>query len=79
MLYNYICRQTLLPEDTEKVVEKTSETKFKFGDGEALVSLKSVVITAQIGNSEITIHTNVTSNKLPLYLVLPLSQTMQIF
>ena len=64
MLYNYICRQTLLPEDTEKVVEKRIETKFKFGDGEALVSLKS----AQRGNSEITIHTNVTSNELPLFL-----------
>ena len=64
MLYNYICRQTLLPEDTEKVVEKRIETKFKFRDGEALVSLKS----AQRGNSEITIHTNVTSNELPLFL-----------
>ena len=51
-LDNYL--ETLL-QDSEKVVEKRSETKFKFGDGEPVGSLKSVIILAQIGNSKITI------------------------
>ena len=65
-LDNYL--ETLSPEDKEKVVEKQSETKFKFGDGETADSLKSVIIPAQIGNSVIMIQTDVTSNELPLLL-----------
>ena len=44
------------------------ETKFKFGDGETVGSLKSVIIPAQIGNSEIMIQTDVISSELPLLL-----------
>ena len=65
-LDNYL--ETLSPEDKEKVVEKQSEMKFKFGDGETADSLKSVIIPAQIGNSVIMIQTDVTSNELPLLL-----------
>ena len=65
-LDNYL--ETLSPENKEKVVEKQSETKFKFGDGETADSLKSVIIPAQIGNSVIMIQTDVTSNELPLLL-----------
>ena len=60
--------ETLSPEDKEKVVEKRSETKFRFGDGETVGSLKSVIIPVQIGNSEIMIQTDVISNELPLLL-----------
>ena len=60
--------ENLSPDDEEKVVEKRSETKFKFGDGETDDSLKSVIIPAQIDNGEIMIQTDVISNELPLLL-----------
>ena len=50
-LDNYL--ETLSPEDREKEVEKQSETKFKFGDGETVGSLNSIIILAQVGSSEI--------------------------
>ena len=51
-----------------KVVEKQSKTKFKFGDGETVGSLKSVIILAQIGNSEIMIRTDNINNEFTLLL-----------
>ena len=60
--------ENLSPDDKEMVVEKRSETKFKFGDGETDDSLKSVIIPAQIDNGEIMIQTDVISNELPLLL-----------
>ena len=65
-LDNYL--ETLSPEDKEKVIEKQSQTKFKFGDGATVGFLKSVTIPPKIGNSEIMLQTDVICNELPLLL-----------
>ena len=62
-LDNYL--ETLSPEDRENVLEKQSKTKFRFGDGETLGYLKSVVILVQIGDNETTIQIDAVSCELP--------------
>ena len=63
-LDNYL--ETLSPEDREKVEEKQSETKFRFGDGGTVASSKSAIIPAHIGNSDFTTQKYVISNELLL-------------
>ena len=52
----------------KKIIRSKSETKYKFGDGKTVSSLKSVSIPAQIGKREVSIKTDVIDNELPLLL-----------
>ena len=55
-------------EDQRKVKEIPSSTKFRFGDGDVIHSLRCVSIPAYIANTDVTISTDVVSCELPLLL-----------
>ena len=55
-------------EELLKIVDKDSDTRFKFGDGKTIESLKKVIIPARIGNVDIKIETDVISTDIPLLL-----------
>ena len=59
---------TLSEKDRRKVVKYSSDSKFKFGDGKTVDSIKSVNIPAQIRKVEINIQIDVINNELPLLL-----------
>lgn len=59
---------TLSEKDRRKVVKYSSDSKFKFGDGKTVDSIKSVNIPAQIRKVEINVQIDVTNNELPLLL-----------
>ena len=58
--------ETLSECDWKKIVQSKSETKFKFGDGKTVSSLKLVSVPAQIGKREVSIKTDATDNELQL-------------
>ena len=59
---------TLTEKDAQKVVEESSSSSFRFGDGDSKTANKSVTIPARIGNEDIMIKTDVTDSDLPLLL-----------
>ena len=63
-LNSYI--DTLSAGDKQKIVECTSDNKFKFGDDNMVEAIKTVKIPAQIRNKELNINTDVTNNELPV-------------
>ena len=60
--------ETLSECNRKKIVQSKSETKFKFGDGKTVSSLKSVIVPAQIGKREVSIKADVIDNELLLLL-----------
>ena len=63
-LHSYL--ECLSEDDLVRVIDNKSSTKFKFGDGKTIASLKSVTTPAEIRNCEITIQADVINNDLPL-------------
>ena len=62
MLYwNKICH-----DDRNKIQEFTSETKFKFGDGEVVASEKSVVVPFNIAGKDESLKTDVAKSEIPV-------------
>ena len=59
---------TLTEKDAQKVVEESSSSSFRFGDGDSKTANKSVTIPARIGNEDIMIKTDVIDSDLPLLL-----------
>jgi len=63
------CLQDSLSESDLKLIEESpSQTCFKFGDGNKVVSMKKVKFPAYIANKKIFIITDVISNDIPLLL-----------
>ena len=54
--------------DVQKVVEESSSTSFRFGDGNSTIANKSVTIPVRIGNEDIMIKTDIIDSDLPLLL-----------
>ena len=59
---------TLTEKDAQKVLEESSSSSFRFGDGNSKTVNKSVTIPARIGNQDIMIKTDVIDSDLPLLL-----------
>ena len=59
---------TLTGKNAQKVVEESSSSSFRFGDGNRKTGNKYVTIPARIGNEDIMIKTDVTDSDLPLLL-----------
>ena len=59
---------TLTGKNAQKVVEESSSSSFRFGDGNRKTANKSVTIPARIGHEDIMIKTDVTDSDLPLLL-----------
>ena len=60
--------KTLAEKDAQKVVEESSTSSFKFGDGNSKAANKSVTIPARMGNEGIMIKTDVIDCGLPFLL-----------
>ena len=58
--------QSLSPELQKVVEENTSETKFRFGDGAVIPSMKKVLIPCAINGMRVNIQTEVIDNRIPL-------------
>ena len=52
----------------DTIVEETSDTMFRLGDGTIVTSLKKVTIPSEIGGYKCTIETDVVANEIPLIL-----------
>ena len=60
--------ESLSEEDQDQLQEKESSTRFKFGDGSLVHSLKNVIIPVSIGGCKIKIATDVVPNEVSLSL-----------
>ena len=60
--------KTLAEKDAQKVVEQSSTSSFKFGDGNSKAANKSVTIPARMGNEGIMIKTDVIDCDFPFLL-----------
>ena len=60
--------ESLCDDDRKKIQEFTSETEFKFGDGKAVASEKSVVIPYNIAGKNLSLKTDVVKSEIPLLL-----------
>ena len=59
---------SLNDEEKDKIVYKTSNNKFKFGDGEKVCSQQLVKIPAVIGKTSVFIETDIVNKDIPLLL-----------
>ena len=59
---------TLTETDAQKVVEESSSSSFRSGDGNSKTAYKSVTIPARIGNEDIMIKTDIIDSDLPFLL-----------
>ena len=59
---------TLTEKDAQKILEESSSSSFRFGDGNSKTANKSVTIPPRIGNKDIMIKTDVIDSDLPLLL-----------
>ena len=60
--------KSLSEEELELIEEKEGGSKFKFGNGDALLSIKKVAIPALIGSRQVMIKTDVVATDIPLLL-----------
>ena len=61
-------KETLTEEQMKEVVTKSSNTPFRFGDGEVVRAKSEVTLPARVGTKDVLIKTNVLDVELPLLL-----------
>ena len=58
--------ESLCDDDGRKIQEFTSDTEFKFGDGNVVASEKSAVIPCNIAGKNMSLKTDVVKSEIPV-------------
>lgn len=61
-------KKNLTKDEVSSIKELPSSTKFKFGNGDCVDSLKKVIIPTEFGCRRVNIHTDVICKDIPLLL-----------